>query len=81
MAQHFVSSFAAWDARLKTKGFDAVRDSWLAQAHGIGTAIDVKLPQEVFSGKFAGINAGGALLLEQENGAVRTVTSGEVFFT
>jgi len=81
MAQHFVTSFAAWDERLKAEGFDAIRESWLAQAHGIGTVLEIKLPQESFTGTFAGINAGGALLLEQENGAVRTVTSGEVFFT
>ena len=81
MAQHFVSSFAAWDARLQRQGFDTVRENWLAQAHSIGTKLEVKLPQEAFSGKFAGIDTGGALLLEQENGALRTVTSGEVFFT
>lgn len=81
MAQHFAAAFAAWDARFKAEGFDAIRADWLAQAHDIGTAIAVKLPQEDFSGTFAGIDKSGALLLEQENGALRTVTSGEVFFT
>lgn len=81
MAQHFVTSFTAWDARFKAEGFEAVRESWLAQAHGIGTAIAVKLPQQHLSGTFAGIDENGALLLEQENSALRPVTSGEVFFT
>jgi BirA family biotin operon repressor/biotin-[acetyl-CoA-carboxylase] ligase len=80
-AQHFSAAFAAWDARFKTEGFDAVRESWLSQAHDIGTAIAVKLPQENFNGTFAGIDKSGALLLEQQNGTLRTVTSGEVFFT
>ena len=71
--------FAHWyDAWMKN-GFDSIRAAWLARAGGLGAAITARLPQETLQGVFEGIDASGALLLN-EQGRVRAIAAGEVFF-
>ena len=71
--------FAHWyDAWMKG-GFETVRASWLARAGGLGAQIRARLPHETRHGVFEGIDASGALLLN-EQGQVRAITAGEVFF-
>jgi BirA family biotin operon repressor/biotin-[acetyl-CoA-carboxylase] ligase len=57
-----------------------VAESWLAAAHGLGGPIVVRLPSASFSGTFAGLDASGRLILEEEAGGRRLVSAGEVFF-
>jgi BirA family biotin operon repressor/biotin-[acetyl-CoA-carboxylase] ligase len=56
-----------------------VRKAWLARAGGLGSTIRARLPHETREGVFEGIDAGGALLLS-EQGQVRAIAAGEVFF-
>jgi BirA family transcriptional regulator, biotin operon repressor / biotin---[acetyl-CoA-carboxylase] ligase len=72
--------FAHWyDAWMKD-GFEIVRTAWLARASGLGTSIRARLANhQTRSGLFEGIDAGGALLLN-EQGHVRAIAAGEVFF-
>jgi len=81
MAQMFAVTFRNWNTRLEQEGFEAIRDRWLLEAHGMGQKMKVRLSGEEFTGIFTGLDHDGGLLLEQEDGTVRTVTSGEVFFT
>ena len=60
-------------------GFAPVRSQWLHYAHNIGMTIQVRMPNETFSGKFLGIDDAGALEIEMPDGAKRAVCSGEVF--
>lgn len=60
-------------------GFAPIRSQWLHYAHNIGMTIQVRMPNETFSGKFLGIDDAGALEIEMPDGAKRTVCSGEVF--
>jgi BirA family transcriptional regulator, biotin operon repressor / biotin---[acetyl-CoA-carboxylase] ligase len=70
--------FLAWYEQWRATGFAALRDAWLAQAQGMGREIRVRLPQESFTGIFAGLDADGALLLDGGAGR-RRVAAGEVF--
>jgi BirA family transcriptional regulator, biotin operon repressor / biotin---[acetyl-CoA-carboxylase] ligase len=71
--------FAHWYDVWMNEGFETVRTAWLARAGGLGGAIRARLPHETRTGIFEGIDASGALLLS-EQGCVRAIAAGEVFF-
>lgn len=71
--------FAHWYDAWMNQGFETVRTAWLARAGGLGAPIRARLPHETRHGLFEGIDATGALLLN-ERGHVRAITAGEVFF-
>lgn len=57
-----------------------VAERWLAAAHGLGGPILVRLPSASYSGTFAGLDASGRLILEEEGGGRRLVSAGDIFF-
>ena len=67
-----------YDAWMK-EGFGTLRAAWLKRASGLGAPITARLPNETRHGLFEGIDASGALLLN-EQGRVRAIAAGEVFF-
>jgi BirA family biotin operon repressor/biotin-[acetyl-CoA-carboxylase] ligase len=71
--------FAHWYAAWMENGFEPLRAAWLARAGGLGGPIRARLPHEERHGVFEGIDADGALLLN-EHGLVRPISAGEVFF-
>jgi BirA family biotin operon repressor/biotin-[acetyl-CoA-carboxylase] ligase len=71
--------FAHWYDAWMNKGFETIRAAWLARAGGLGAPIRARLPHETRHGVFEGIDASGALLLN-EQGNVRAIAAGEVFF-
>jgi BirA family biotin operon repressor/biotin-[acetyl-CoA-carboxylase] ligase len=71
--------FAHWYAAWMNDGFETLRAAWLARAGGLGLPICARLPNETRTGVFEGIDAAGALLLN-EQGQVHTIAAGEVFF-
>jgi BirA family biotin operon repressor/biotin-[acetyl-CoA-carboxylase] ligase len=71
--------FANWYDVWMDEGFEIVRAAWLAKAAQLGAPIRARLPHETQEGIFEGIDASGALLLNQE-GRVRVIAAGEVFF-
>lgn len=70
----------AWIARWEAGDFAAVRTAWLARAKGFGDTVTVRLGDERLSGRFAGLDAGGAMILETAAGR-RAISAGEVFFS
>jgi BirA family biotin operon repressor/biotin-[acetyl-CoA-carboxylase] ligase len=57
-----------------------LRGEWLARAKGVGAPIRARLAShETREGLFEGIDESGALLLN-EQGHVRAIAAGEVFF-
>ena len=71
--------FAHWYDAWMNEGFETIRAAWLARAGGLGAPIRARLPHETRHGVFEGIDASGALLLN-EQGNVRAIAAGEVFF-
>jgi len=71
--------FAHWYDVWMSEGFETVRAAWLARAGGLGKSIRARLPDAVHEGVFEGVDAQGALLLNQQ-GQVRAIAAGEVFF-
>lgn len=76
----YLAALADWRARWQNDGFSVIRRAWLARAFGLGRPITVKLDRTALEGRFADLDATGALVLELPDGARRTVTAGEVFF-
>jgi BirA family biotin operon repressor/biotin-[acetyl-CoA-carboxylase] ligase len=76
----FVRAFALWRVRWQGEGLGPVRDAWLARAVRVGGDITVRLPGDDLRGRFMGLDASGALLLDLPDGSRRTVTAGDVFF-
>jgi BirA family biotin operon repressor/biotin-[acetyl-CoA-carboxylase] ligase len=66
-----------WLTVLSRDGFDAIRTAWLARADRLGETIDARLPNGTLTGRFAEIDADGALVLETAHGT-RRVAAGEV---
>lgn len=66
-----------WLAVLSRDGFGAIRTAWLARADRLGETIDARLPNGTLTGRFAEIDADGALVLETAHGT-RRIAAGEV---
>lgn len=62
------------------KGFAPIREKWLDQAHGIGSAMTARLPTENHKGVFKGITLEGSLILENEDGNEQIIHAAEVHF-
>ena len=71
--------FAHWYDGWMSGGFETLRAAWLARAGGLGLPIRARLPGETRHGVFEGIDASGALLLN-EQGRITPISAGEVFF-
>ena len=68
-----LTAMANWTGIWQQEGFAPIRAAWLSRAHPIGTALRVRLADRLATGRFAGIDEDGALLLETENGRARIV--------
>ena len=67
-------------ATLADQGFAPVRTGWLAQAAHLDREIEVRLPPDrTVNGRFADLDADGALVLEGPDGP-RRIAAGDVFF-
>ena len=75
--EKFTLALATRLAEWRRDGFETVRSAWLAKAGPIGAEVDVKLGEELVSGRFAGLDREGALLLDTAAGP-RKIVSGEL---
>ncbi|WP_407026469.1 biotin--[acetyl-CoA-carboxylase] ligase [Agrobacterium rosae] len=62
------------------QGVSEIVRLWRAAACGIGEPISVNLPDRSIRGRFAGIDDNGFLLLEEDDGPLRSIAAGDVFF-
>lgn len=76
----FCDAFAPRLEAWRRHGFAALRGPWLDRARGLGELVVVRLEGETLSGRFAGLDEEGALLLDQAAQGIRRVLAGDVFF-
>ena len=76
-AEGLARGLARWLTEWRRAGFDEIRAGWLAKAGPLGTEVDVRLGEELVRGRFAGMDEGGALLLDTAAGP-RRILSGEL---
>ena len=67
-----------WYRRWLADGFAPLRESWLARAHALGRTFRIRRNGGEREGKFVGLDAGGALVLELPGGRRETISYGEV---
>ena len=79
LATVLIERLMHWSARARAEGFAPVLAAWQRRAQPRGAAITVRLPSGPVSGRYAGLDDDGALLVALEGGAVRRVVTGEVF--
>ena len=78
-AAAILARLAHWSARARAAGFGAVLAAWQRHAGPPGAPITVRLPAGPVSGRYAGLDADGALLVALEDGRTRRIVTGEVF--
>ena len=76
-AEGLARGLARWLTEWRRAGFDEIRAGWLAKAGPLGAEVDVRLGEELVRGRFAGMDEGGALLLDTAAGP-RRILSGEL---
>ena len=76
----FCAALGPWVERWRAEGFAPIRSAWLERCRGLGQPIVVRLEQDTVTGQFAGLDADGALLLDQGALGVRRLMAGDVFF-
>lgn len=73
-------AFERWFRTWNSLGFPAIADAWTARAHGLGEACVARLGHETVEGVAEGLDGDGALRLRLDDGQVRRITAGDVFF-
>jgi len=76
----FCADFGPWVRCWRERGFAPVRQAWLDRCRGLGKPISVRLETHTAEGLFAGLDADGALLLDQAAEGVTRFMAGDVFF-
>lgn len=72
-------TFARWDARLRTYGFDPIRAAFLDGVARLGQPLIARTLTEEFRGTFETIDGSGALVLATPEGR-RTIPAADIFF-
>jgi BirA family transcriptional regulator, biotin operon repressor / biotin---[acetyl-CoA-carboxylase] ligase len=70
------AALALWD---RGRSFAAIRTAWLANAVGLGAPCRVNLGERSIDGVFSDLDEAGRLVLREGDGAVRTISAGDVF--
>ncbi|HYD45555.1 MAG TPA: biotin--[acetyl-CoA-carboxylase] ligase, partial [Phenylobacterium sp.] len=74
------AAFNRWLTRWQDEGFAPVAAAWTARAHGLGEPCVARLPGEEVHGVAEGLDPDGALRLRLDDGQIRRITAGDVFF-
>ncbi|MEG9883667.1 MAG: biotin--[acetyl-CoA-carboxylase] ligase [Hyphomicrobiales bacterium] len=76
---YLAASVETWLTRWDNgRGFAAIRQSWLARAHGLGRPMTVRTGQRRQEGVFEDLAPDGALLLRLGNGRLKRILAGDI---
>lgn len=79
LAATVLDRLAYWSGRARAEGLGIIVAAWQRHALAPGTPIAVRLPAGPVAGRYAGLDADGALLVALEDGRTRRIVTGEVF--
>ena len=80
LLEQLIGHLARWLRRWQEEGFPIVRTAWLERAAGLGEPMTARLGTVEIPGRFADLDADGALLLDTGR-EIRRIAAGEVFPT
>ena len=78
LATAYLDRLAFWYDRFCQSGFGPIRDTWLENALFLGQQVAVKCDAKVLSGVFHDLGMDGTMLLLDDSGQTRHITTGDV---
>lgn len=78
--QGLAFAFAEWQTVWERHGFDAIGRAWTERAYRLGEPAQARLANETVHGVAEGLDSDGALSLRLNDGTVRKISAGDVFF-
>ncbi|MCC7428286.1 MAG: biotin--[acetyl-CoA-carboxylase] ligase [Alphaproteobacteria bacterium] len=79
VASALLDAIARWRMVLDHAGFAPLAAAWCSRGPAMGEVLSVRLPRGAVQGRFAGLDADGALVVETGTGRTERITGGEVF--
>ena len=73
-------AFAVWMERWVTLGFQPILDAWTARTRGLDQPCVARLGHETVTGVADGVAPDGALRMRLDDGSLRLISAGDVFF-
>ena len=77
-ATAYLDRLAFWYDRFCQSGFGPIRDTWLENALFLGQHVTVQYDAKVLSGSFHDLGMDGTMLLLDDSGQTRHITTGDV---
>ena len=77
-ATAYLDRLAFWYDRFRQSGFGPIRDAWLENALFLGQQVAVQCDAKVLSGSFHDLGMDGTMLLLDDLGQTRHITTGDV---
>ena len=74
----YLDRLAFWYDRFHQSGFGPIRDAWLENALFLGQQVAVQCDAKVLSGSFHDLGMDGTMLLLDDSGQTRHITTGDV---
>lgn len=72
-------SFAEWEARFLTYGFEPIRETWLSRAAKLGMPITARTTHQIYHGTFETVDTDGQLVLSTAKDRL-TIPAADVYF-
>ncbi len=74
------NAFSKWKLIYEQRGFAPLREAWMERAYQIPGRVKVNLAKESFAGEAIELGQNGELRVRLENGTIREVHAGDVFY-
>ncbi len=78
--EKFIKSFIKLQKQFDDSGFAEIRKKWLESAEGKNKTIKIKTAQKIIAGTFKDIDEDGLLVIKTDDGKMKKISAGEVFF-
>ena len=80
LLEAYLAELSALLIEWERDGFAGIRRDWMARAWGLGKALVVRLADATLTGVFEDLDDDGHLMLRLDDGELRRIAAGDVFF-